>query len=974
MNRISFKRHALASSIALVSALPAIAQENNPTQTMEPLEEVRVVGLAASQARNLDEKRMNVGVSDTITAEDIGKLPDTTIADTLQRIPGVQIRRSAGEGSTINVRGMPQVTALLNGEQFLSAGSITTVQPDFTDVPSPLISGITVHKSQTASLLAGGISGTLDLTTVRPLDLDQGWTFSGNAELAQGSESKGDDGRLSGFAGFNGEDFGAVLTATYDQKTLANYRNGTILNGMELIGEDIRDQRDFNNDGDNNDTFLGQRFYGVMDRETERDRYGLSASFQAKLTDSLEFIGDVFYTDMEDADRKQGMMVDSTRGNNWAYSDNFQQRLDGPLGGSIYTINTGSLLVNRVSSYSESLTNDRQSTNANLELNYENGGPWKGSLRYLHGDAERGHTENVAHGYVTSGAQHGLMRNDGSGAEPVNPNGYGPDPIDVAFDRTGEYISLGFEEGFGSDINRYNLVSTYSENNFTEEATLDVLRLDGEYDFSGSHLRSVEFGVRSGQRDVTRDTYILVAPFTTGDYSADVMWKDSGASLGDTNGDGVNSVAGGDLTIGNLNYYADMPEGWVNEVSDFGPGSIDGTFYFVNPEVMDDNFAFQEALYPGNKALTMPSRSYTVDEQTYTAYLQVNLEGEIGGMTYNGNIGGRYIETELDILQNIIGSERPCSLCTAADKIGEETISRSYDDFLPSVNFALDLTDDLILRAAYSKNMTSLDIDDLAGGLSVGRSRAGEVLGEQLGVSPDLMVAINGTQNGNPQLEPWRSDNYDLSLEWYFSNSGLLSVAGFYMDIESFIEQGEITMGLPDADGVVRRELPVTTNINGEGGSIKGVELAYQQAFDFLPGIWGGLGASLNFTYAPSDSSNVDVYGETLPIQDNSEKSGNAVLWYDDYGWQFRIAANYRSDRLDRLGMGMGEGVIPIWTDSTVYVDVSASYDINDYVSVYVQGSNVTDEFEDQYAQWDDYVITQNVFESRWAAGVRARF
>ena len=976
LNRFSFKRSALAVNVALVVSGMSLSGVAAAQQNLDeaPIEEVTVVGVAASQARNLDQKRFNVGVSDTITAEDIGKLPDTTIADTLQRVPGVQIRRSAGEGSTINVRGMPQVTALMNGEQFLSAGSITTVQPDFTDIPASLISGITVHKAPTASLLAGGVSGTLDLKTIRPFDLDSGVTLAGNAELAQGSESKGDDGKVSAFAGFNGDDYGLVVTATYDQKTMANYRNGTILNGMELIGEDIRDQRDFNGDGDNNDTFLSQRFYGVMDRGTERDRFGLSASFQANITDSLEFIGDVFYTEMEDADRKQGMMIDSARGNNWAYSDQFDERLAGPLGGSIYTVNRAELQVRRVSSYAESLTNDRDSTNANLQLNYEGEGPWSGSLRYLHGDAGRSHTENVAHGYLTSGAQHGLLRNDGSGAEPANPRGYGPGDALVQFDRTGDYISLQFEPGFGSDINQYNLVSTYSENNFQEDATLDVLRADAKYSFTSSDIASIDFGLRQGKRDVTRQTHILVAPFTTGDYSADVMWKDSGASLGDTNGDGENSVAGGDMTLGSTNYYSDMPQGWVNEVSDFGPGSVPGTFYFINPEVMDDNIGFQNAIYPGNKKLVQPSRSYQVEEQTQTAFVQMNLEGDIAGLSYVGNLGAQYVKTELDILQNIIGGDRPCSLCTASNKTGEETISRSYDDFLPAANFALDITEDLILRAGYAKTLTNLDIDDLAGGLSVGRSRAGDVLGDQLGVSPDLLVAINGTQNGNPQLEPWRSDNYNLSLEWYFDDSSLLSVGAFYMDIESFIEQGTITKGLPDADGVIRRELPVTTDINGEGGSIEGLEFAYQQAFDSLPGIWGGLGASFNFTYAPSDSSNVDVYGDELPIQDNSEKSGNAVLWYDDYGWQFRIAANYRSDRLDRLADAMGEGVVPIWTDSTVYVDLSASYDINDYVSVYVQGSNVTDEFENQYAQWDDYVITQNVYESRWSVGVRGRF
>src|SRR5690606_17439525 len=149
-------------------------------------------------------KRESASVVDAISAEDIGKLPDTTIADSLQRVPGIQIRRNAGEGSTVNVRGMPQVSTLLNGEQFLSAGSITTAQPDFTDIPADLLSRVDVIKSAQASTLAAGVAGTIDLKPRRPFDLDDGWTFAGAAEASQGQYTDDDLGhKVSGFAGFN---------------------------------------------------------------------------------------------------------------------------------------------------------------------------------------------------------------------------------------------------------------------------------------------------------------------------------------------------------------------------------------------------------------------------------------------------------------------------------------------------------------------------------------------------------------------------------------------------------------------------------------------------------------------------------------------------------------------------------------------------------------------------------------------------
>ena len=943
--------------------------------TNSGIEVIEVRGILASKKYDIFNKRYSDGVMDSISAEDIGKLPDVTIADTLQRIPGIQIRRSAGEGSTINVRGMKQVTTLLNGEQFLSAGAITQLQPDFTDIPASLISGIDVLKSPKADTLAGGISGTLNLHTRRPFDLDSGTTFSASVEGTRGSLSQENDSKVTAFAGYNTDDFGIVFTAAYDTSTLANYLNGTILNSTE-IREETKDLRDFNNDGDFNDDFYSQRFYGVMDRETERDRLGLSSTVQFALTKQLTFIGDIFYTNMDDADRKQGIMVDNSRGVNWAFSDNFIARVNNNKGGKIYTANDMTLKARRVSAYSESLTNERESTNASFLFEYQGDGNFSGKFRYIHGSAERGHTENVAHGYLTSGIQHGLLRNDGNGPTPANPNGYGPDAVDVDFSRSGEYITLGFADGFGRDINQYNLVSTYSENNYQEKASLDVARLDGHYDFSYEHLQTADFGLRLGNRDVSRETYILVAPFTTDDFSADVMWKDSGAALGDTNGDGEKSVAGGDLTLGNTNYFADLPNHWVNQVNGLGPGGSSHSFYLIDPKVMDDPFAFQNTIYPGNKRLANPARTYEVEEKTQTAYTKFNFSGELGEMSYTANIGAQYIKTSLDILQNQLGPNRPCSLCTASEKIGEKWIERDYSDLLPSMNFTLKVTNELVLRASYGKTLTSIDIGQLAGGISVGRTRAGDVLGNELDVSPDLLVAVSGKQNGNPDLTPWRADNYNLSAEWYFSPTGLLSISAFKMELESFVEKGIVMLGLADIDGVIRREVPVTSEINAAGGTIDGLELSYQQALDFLPAPFDGLGIAINATYAPSDSANKDVDDNTLPIQDNSEKSANVVLWYEKDALQFRIAANYRSDRLDSLGkkLGPNKGIVPFWSASTLYIDMYAGYELIEDTSIYMSVSNLTEEKEDIYAQWPDHVITQNIFERRVTLGIRSRF
>lgn len=194
--RKAFRKTLLASSISscLLASVYVQAQEG-------PVEEVVITGVYASQKNAVNTKRSAASVVDAISAEDIGKLPDVTIADSLQRIPGIQVERTAGEGGPVQIRGLANVATSLNGETFLSATTIDTAGADFGDLPSQLFSGADVYKSPLASLTTLGISGTVDLKTRRPFDLDEGWTFSGSAEGDYGSVSKEVDPTISGLIG-----------------------------------------------------------------------------------------------------------------------------------------------------------------------------------------------------------------------------------------------------------------------------------------------------------------------------------------------------------------------------------------------------------------------------------------------------------------------------------------------------------------------------------------------------------------------------------------------------------------------------------------------------------------------------------------------------------------------------------------------------------------------------------------------------
>jgi len=971
-----FSKTLLSTLIATCISTGAFAQD-------DVLEEVVVTGIKASLTNSVSVKRNSTSVVDAISAEDIGKLPDTTIADSLQRVPGIQIRRNAGEGSTVNVRGMPQVSTLLNGEQFLSAGSITTAQPDFTDIPAELLSRVDVIKSAQASTLAAGVAGTIDLKTRRPFDLDDGWTFVGSAEGSQGQYTDDETGhKLSGFAGFNnGDNFGALLSVSNSKATLANFRYGMYsdwwFRGYNENGDwpGQGTPSDLTGDGDTNDQVFGTIDYGVTNRTAERERTGISGTAQFQLNDQVEFLADVFYTKMDQGDYVNGLIAD----NSWAQYDWVNPDLStlvnrgaavGGSGKDFYTSSITNLEALRVIAKGETQIDKRESLNFNLQANIELNDKLSGSVRYAHGNATNDHTGSFADALITSGMQSGLQTSYGGVKAPANPGGYGPngERVPVVADFSGEHPSIQYPAGFGQDINSYGLVSAFSHQNRDEESTLDVFRIDGIYEFDDGF--KVDFGYRFADREVERHQYDLIAPFTIKDANGNDLtvyskWKDSG----------IEGVRGGDTISKTFKFTELQNMGFIHQVSDFGPASDGNSYYFIDPKAMKNTAAFHESLYPGNIEAFDGAQSYVVGDTTQTLYFQGSFEGDLG-VPYQANFGMQYVETDLSItkyeqdpryLTVVDGVTYPTLDGVPRTVTGENEIERRFNDFLPRFNIAFDTSETTKLRMAYTKTMTQLDANDLG---------LGRVYTTNNNPTQGVFQVVNASENGNPYMQPWRADNYDSSFEWYFNESGMVSVGVFRVDVETSIATRTIKIDpVADSDGVLRntQQIDLTQRYNTEGGVVKGLELGYQQAFDFLPGAWSGFGTTLNYTFTDGTGGDKDFYGKTMPMADNSEDQINAVLWYEYDQWQARIAYNYRSERF--IGRAWNDGSPAAWWQApTAYVDASVSYDFNDNLTVYVQGTNITEEFEETYMQWSDVVVNQNVYEARYTVGVRAKF
>ncbi len=531
------KALALAISSALIGMV-AHAQEQKADPAASPdeaVEEVIVKGVRASQAKAIDVKRNNVNVVDSIVAEDIGKLPDATITDSLQRVTGVQIKREANEGTSLNVRGMPQVMTTLNGEQFLSPWNITDVGANYGDIPAGMINGVDVYKSQSANAIAGGISGLVDLKTIRPLKMKNGLTASAKLEASQGensdTEMKADgttgkrkpDDNYSLIVGYNNDGlFGVTVGGFKSNSYNANYQMSTSqhLGFLEGKGKGPTDRKDIDGDGDLvNDWYLVPGEYSARSSFMTREREGANLSVEFVVGDYLTVRGDAFYTRMDQYDRGVVAAFDGSssttsyqvNGTLPLYVDGLYDPLMPASEGTVvtdvgdfsyvdangvaqtkhlHTLQVAKLIAPGFQTTSSNQINKTAALNTNFEVEYDNQDKIKAKLRYVYAEAEKQYRSAI---FQQGNPGWNWVDVDGiSGKDPIT--GY---PLTV--DYRGEYPTFSYE-GDLSDANLLKFYQGIAEGS-SVTAELNVLRLDVNYDVGGDLVSSVDVGLRIGDRD-----------------------------------------------------------------------------------------------------------------------------------------------------------------------------------------------------------------------------------------------------------------------------------------------------------------------------------------------------------------------------------------------------------------------------------------------------------------------------------------
>ena len=1013
------------SAVAADQAGEALNPTPPASETAAGDGEIVVTGIRGAQLRAVNLKRNAASVTDSISAEDIGKLPDVTISDSLQRIPGVQIRRDAGEGAAINIRGLPQVTTLLNGEAYLGAQSITTIQPNFNDIPSQLFAGADVIKSSTADLLNAGITGTVNLRTRRPFDLKKGFTFAAAAEGAYGDKTKEFDPNLNGLFGFRGEKVGFLISGAYSNLHLSNSHNGiqegygAALHNEQFFRKGVNDTgdvdlssgfspanrphgtivgtgRDVNGDGDANDAFIVPQGFTAWDKINQRERIGVNASAQWEISDALTLNADAFFTRQNENDRTAGIQMQNV---NWQAGEFVpgQSRDTGSIvtltkdGTSRdYNLNTTQIYnydLGNFDSYSQNDKFKSQSQNYNAELKYDNGGKLKASLRGLYGKAYSNYDQSYLQFSPSNGAQWqpGGIGHYPTGNVAFNPGGYsvntvaGTASLPATVDFTGNQPVFTLPTpltGLLGNIDNYAMKTTSSEGNYRRKGDLKLVR--GDVSYEANDNVSIAVGGRYSERTVDDFEFDRAAPLYAGQASQAggclVKWKAFDVGMNDKTcsaGSGTFNTPGFQAYTAGVVRKAGDPifNGQVKQYT--LPGAGLPPIYVLDPKVMDNALAFQNSFYPGNVEVQNPGASFNVGVKQISGYSQINVKGDVFGIPVSGNAGLKIINTKLDITQFVTGAPRPYGL--ANESSGTFETKRSFTDYLPAFNLAFNFADNLKLRLAYSKTMTLLDLNQWGGGLNPTYAIEPAAPGQ----APIFRVT-GGSSNGNPQLDPWRATNVEGSLEYYIGRSSLISVGAFYIDVASFIQQGNVVRtDLPDNDGVVRnRTVSISTPVQGEGGTLKGIESGAKLSFNdfsFMPTILSNFGIDANITYSPSDSGAVDLKGDKIPFQDNSKIQTNLAGFYQDDHFQARVAWNYRSKRAVQQNFGGIQG-LELYQQPTNYIDASISYDVTPNATVYAQGSNLTGEYEKYYLTFPDSKAYNNIYERRFMAGARFKF
>lgn len=917
------KKTALATAISSVLTMTASTGAYAQDGVME---EVVITGIRGSLTRAMDIKRDATGVVDSISAEDLGKFPDLNVAESLQRISGVSIDRSGGEGQAVTVRGLgPQFnTVLVNGRQL--ATDTNGREFNFDLLSADLIAGADVYKNTQASLQEGAIGATINVSTARPFD-NPGFQLIGSVKGMYESlseETSPSASLLVSNTFGDADNFGILFAASHQEREVQ-------INQIATAG--WRPGQTISNRNDGvlaSNAYIPRNWDQIVD-EQDRTRDNASLVLQWAPSDNLSITLDGFVSKFEiesevtdlaswfEPDRVGEATIDPGTGTLLA----FTQEID---------LHSGS--GDPASDFVSHTRNSRDSTNEGYGLNVE----WDINEKLV----------------GTFDISNSTAENDRAGKDRFNVigiiNNYsftgGSSPT-VAHD--------GFENGALPDANRARL--HYNEKGLfpTDEDKIAEFKADFEYTPDTEVFQSFKFGFYRQERE-KKSFQIFGSQCAFCGYGVSAPLDTVGFRPFE-----ANNFFNGLIN----NFYTYDGDAYVQFLADSG-----------NPIVT-----------------TLQNNRYTIEEDISSLYIDFTFDFDLGDMPVEINLGARYAETDIEVeaIQSFIADVIPTSdLTLFANVLGPATVINqgdSYSNILPSLNIKLDIQDDMVLRFSAYDSLTRPTMSELSPATNFNEPRRQNLT----------------ASGGNPSLEPFTAENWDLSFEWYYGESSVFSVAVFDKEIENFITSltGEETFTLfdrspddgfrcstansplcaagtvlnpttPEVDVVATSEeligqqeiYTVSRPRNGETANVTGYEIAITHVFE------NGFGIVANATVVDSNASLGTDTADSFGLEGLGD-SHNLIVFYEQENWQARVAFNKREGFLRRIDNQFnGE---PINTETFGQWDISASYDINDNFTVFFEGINITEEELVQTGRFKNQIYNIEDNGSRYAIGIRGR-
>jgi iron complex outermembrane receptor protein len=915
-------RSTAAAAIALSGSLAgglAGAQEEAKTETLET---VVVTGVKASLIKSLAIKRASDQVVESVVAEDIGKLPDNNVVEALQRVTGIQVtNRAGGEVGTLSIRGLPDVQTTWNGRNIFTASG---TQVALQDIPSTLVRQIDVFKTRDASQLETGIAGQIDVKSLRPFDfkgpkiaLSARGTYLDPAETWNPQLSALLSDRWKTDAG----EFGALVNLSASK---TKYRNESVTPGA-MVPFTSPNAAEL------------PAGYGPLQRifDTTVWTPGTHTGLPTAAGSTLNFNGKAYpYYLSRDAVFQSDVQGERERpaanlALQWKPNDDAVYTFEAMYNG--YRDKAfNKLLFSFVDWWGDLGSNPAGSITTFPGTNIIKSRTAVGNVYgFNSGDYTTSATDSYV--YALNGKWNLGDRLKLDGDLSYQTSTYHSEFTATRMDRVAPSITVDFNAGggnmgfhFNDDADLVNPakwnVAQFYDNANRNTGSAATANLSGAYEADWGALKTISFGLRFDDRKASE------ANRTQSGFL--------GRSL---------ASLGSDYAHTNANFgtaISDVPRTWLEPNAYFIRDHIDDWRKLYNS--VDANFLTTDKLNL--------QKTFEVDEKTSNLFLMADAEHEVFGHRLRGNFGVRYVN---------VGTDMTFYKVDATTKaVTPSSASKSTGKFLPSLTLRYDPARDVLLRFNYGETLRRPNFGDLNPVLQLGDDVS--------------KVGYGSGSGGNPDLEPTRSKNFDLTAEWYFQKDSAIYGTGFTRRINGLVVGMRRKIHLDAANDPFRNstsggdhtngyDYVINSPVNASNGKISGAELGLIYFPKGLPSLLDGLGFQGSYTRLTS-SQNVpdtndagDIIGQLeTPFFGVSRSSYNATLAYEKGPIGARLSYVWRSSFLAGNEAALFANPIGIWRQPEKSVDFQVSYNINDRMSVDVSGVNLTNEMQQQYYHFGD--------------------